>query len=109
MCRFWPFSQLGKIFSICLAKGRFLRAHEALESKDTAFMFGFFKSMIRSTEYSLKDIAHERASCPMLICHRIGYGYMNNDWTMVISNLVILVFTACVLVVSMASHKPISG
>ena len=69
----------------------------------------FFKSLIRSTQYSLRDIAQERASCPMLICHRIGYGYMNNDWTMVLSNLVILVLTVGILVVSMASHKPISG
>jgi hypothetical protein len=72
-------------------------------------MVRLIKSLTNSAEYSIKDIAQERASCPILIFNRICYGYMNGDWIMVISNVAILALTIGFLAVSMTSNKPISA
>ena len=72
-------------------------------------MVSFIKSTINSALFSIRDIAQERTSSPILICNRIGYGYVNNDWTTVFFNLAILLPTICFLMIAMTSSKPISG
>jgi hypothetical protein len=53
-------------------------------------MIQFFKSLTVSSGLGIKALLQERSQCPLLTCNKICYGYLNNDWVMVFSNLFVL-------------------
>ena len=61
-------------------------------------MIQFFKSLTVSSGLGIKALLHERAQCPLLTCNKICYGYLNNDWVMVFSNLFVLAASVFLLV-----------
>jgi hypothetical protein len=61
-------------------------------------MIQFFKSLTVSSGLGIKAMLQERTQCPLLICNKICYGYLNNDWVMVFSNLFVLITSVLLLV-----------
>lgn len=60
-------------------------------------MIRFFKALTISSGLGIKSMLQERTQCPLLTCNKICYGYLNNDWIMVFSNLFVLTITIVLL------------
>jgi hypothetical protein len=63
-------------------------------------MVRFFRQIAMSSGLGIKSNLHDYVQCPLLTCNRMCYGYLNNDWIMVFSNLFVLAISIILLLVS---------
>lgn len=67
-------------------------------------MVRIFRSVTSSSGFGMKGVRIEHRKFPLLTCNKICYGYLNNDWFMVFSNLVLLILLVALFLISIM-HK----
>lgn len=68
-----------------------------------------FKTWLGSGGEEIKELCREACDSPVLACNKICYGYLNNDWMMVFSNVAVLTFSTALIFFSFLNNKALSA